>query len=60
MDDHVCQSCGMNLKSAEDYGTNQDTTPNREYCRYCYQNGSFTRDVAMDEMVEMNLRYLDH
>lgn len=60
MGEHVCQSCGMNMKSTEEYGTNHDQSPNTEYCHYCYQNGSFTRDVTVDEMVETNLKYLDH
>ncbi|MCD8350055.1 MAG: zinc ribbon domain-containing protein [Planctomycetaceae bacterium] len=60
MDEHVCQSCGMNMKSLADCGTNPDKTSNSEYCQYCYQNGAFTRDVTVDEMVETNLEYLDH
>lgn len=60
MEDYVCQSCGMNLKTAQDFGTNADDTPNREYCTYCYQNGAFTRDVTMQEMMESNLKFLDH
>ncbi len=55
-----CQSCGMEMKSPADHGTNADGTPNNEYCTYCYQNGAFTQDVTMDEMVEMNLQHLDH
>jgi hypothetical protein len=60
MNDLICQSCGMTMRSAEDFGTNADGTPNREYCHYCYQNGAFTRDVTMDEMLETNLQFLDH
>lgn len=56
----ICQSCGMNMKTAEDFGTNADGTPNTDYCHYCYQNGAFTRNVTMDEMLETNLRFLDH
>ncbi len=60
MEEKICQSCGMNMKSAEDFGTHADRTRNEEYCHYCYQNGAFTHDVTMDEMVETNLKYLDH
>jgi hypothetical protein len=56
----ICQSCGMNMKSAQDFGTNADGTPNQEYCNYCYQNGVFTNDVTMEEMLEINLQFLDH
>lgn len=60
MNERICQSCGMKMKSAQDFGTNADRTPNQKYCNYCYQNGAFTRDVTMDEMLETNLQYLDH
>jgi len=60
MEEQICQSCGMNMKSAEEFGTNADGTPNQKYCHYCYQNGAFTRNVTMDEMLETNLKYLDH
>jgi serine/threonine protein kinase len=56
----ICQSCGMNMKSEQDFGTNADETPNQEYCNYCYQNGAFTRNVTMEEMMETNLQFLDH
>ena len=60
MNEMICQSCGMPMRTAEDFGTNADGTPNRDYCRFCYQNGAFTRDVTMDEMVETNLKFIDH
>ncbi len=60
MNKHICQSCGMNMNSPEDFGANADATPNQEYCTYCYQNGAFTRDVTMEEMLESNLKFLDH
>jgi uncharacterized HAD superfamily protein len=57
---HICQSCGMEMKSAADHGTNADGTLSNDYCHYCYQNGAFTREVTMDQMLETNLQYLDH
>lgn len=60
MEEKICQSCGMNMKSAPDFGTNANGTPNQEYCTYCYQNGAFTRETTMEEMLETNLKYLDH
>lgn len=59
MEEQICQSCGMNMKSAEDFGTNTDGTKNTEYCLYCYENGAFTRDLTMEEMMEINLQYID-
>ncbi len=60
MDEHICQSCGMNMRTPEEYGVNADASPNTEYCTHCYQNGAFTRDITMDEMLENNLQFLDH
>ena len=60
MSEQICQSCGMNMESAQSLGENADGTPSQEYCTYCYQKGAFTRDATMDEMLETNLQYLDH
>lgn len=59
MEGSVCQSCGMPMKDVEDFGTNADKTQNNDYCSYCYKGGVFTNDVTMDEMIEINLKYLD-
>jgi len=34
-------------------GTNKDGSKNQEYCTYCYQNGEFTSQVTLEEMVEI-------
>ena len=32
-------------------GTEKDGTKNHEYCKYCYQNGSFVNpDMTVDQM----------
>ena len=46
-----CQSCGMPL-TKEVLGTNADESANQDYCSYCYENGAFTSDCTMDEMIE--------
>ena len=46
-----CQSCGMPL-SPELRGTEADGTPSADYCRYCYQNGAFTGEMTMEEMID--------
>lgn len=56
----VCQSCGMPLKSADDLGTGADGAVQTDYCGYCFQNGGFTSDRTVEEMIEINLQYLDH
>ncbi len=59
MEGMICQSCGMPMRTAEEFGTNGDNSQNQEYCTHCYQGGAFTNDVTMDEMIETNLEYLD-
>lgn len=41
------------------FGTEADGSKNQDYCLYCYKNGHFTKDCTMDEMIELNLKYLD-
>ncbi len=49
-----CQSCGMPLAGADDLlGTNADQSLNRDYCKMCYDNGSFTGDITLEEMIEI-------
>jgi len=53
-----CQSCAMWLTTPDDFGVNADETINTEYCHYCFEKGEFAGDFTMDEMVEINLKYL--
>jgi len=48
-----CQSCGMPLKTQEDFGTNADGSKNKEYCHFCFQNGEFTDpNITMEQMID--------
>ncbi len=58
MEENICQSCGMKMKHT-DYGKNADGSPNKEYCKYCFPNGQFSKDETMEEMIESNLNFLD-
>ena len=58
MGDLYCQSCGMPLENNGVIGTNQDGSVNYDYCIYCYQNGAFTQDVSMDEMIAISLGHM--
>ena len=33
-------------------GTEADGTKSREYCNYCYENGAFTANCTMEEMID--------
>ena len=45
-----CQSCAMPLTD-ELFGTNADGTKNEDYCMYCFNDGEFTSDMSMEEMM---------
>ena len=51
MEEKYCQSCAMPM-AGEMYGTNTDKSTNEEYCKYCYENGEFTTNISMNEMIE--------
>jgi hypothetical protein len=43
----------MPMEDTEDlFGTNADGTKNDDYCKYCYENGTFKADISMEEMIE--------
>ena len=52
-----CQSCGMPLLEQISLGTEADGGPNYDYCAYCYQNGGFTKEQTMEEMIETCLAW---
>jgi len=59
MEKHYCQSCGMPLgDDLEMCGTESDGSKSNDYCVYCYNDGQFTADVSMDQMIEHCLDYL--
>ena len=62
MEQKICQCCAMPIDETIDestFGTEADGSKNQDYCLYCYKNGHFTKDCTMDEMIELNLKYLD-
>jgi len=58
MNELFCESCGMLLDKEEVIGTNKDGSKNQDYCVYCYEDGAFTVDVTMDEMIEISLNHM--
>lgn len=47
-----CQSCGMPMAPGVAYGTEEDGSESADYCSYCYQNGKFTDNMTMEEMID--------
>lgn len=58
MEQNYCQSCGMPLDEKH-YSTNKDGSINKEYCNYCFDNGSFKQDFTMDEMINHCAQFID-
>ncbi len=58
MEQEFCQSCGMPL-TKEIKGTNADGSCNKEYCIYCYKDGTFTKDFTMNQMIEFCALFTD-
>lgn len=52
-----CQSCGMPMTEKEHFGVNADGTLNSDYCCYCWENGEFTRDWTMEQMIDFCLEF---
>lgn len=49
----------MPLSVPEHFGTNKGGSRNMDYCRFCYQDGRFTANLSMDEMIEVCAGYID-
>lgn len=49
-----CQSCGMPMGDTNEfYGLETNGQKSEDYCKYCYENGSFKYDCTIDEMIEI-------
>ena len=53
MTEKYCQSCGMPIETDLLLGTNTDGSKNQDYCKYCYEKGTFTFNGTMEEMIEI-------
>ncbi|HBI60555.1 MAG TPA: transcriptional regulator [Lachnospiraceae bacterium] len=59
MTEKYCQSCGMPMGNTNEmYGSNKDGSKNEDYCKYCFENGAFTSDCTMDEMIEFCIPHM--
>ena len=53
----LCQSCSLPL-DPDGLGTNADGSKNADYCKYCYDNGEFTQNCTMDEVIDVCVPYV--
>lgn len=52
MPEHFCQSCGMPIADPEIQGTEADGSLSSDYCKWCYQDGAYTYETDLDNMIE--------
>ncbi|MBR3629866.1 MAG: helix-turn-helix domain-containing protein, partial [Oscillospiraceae bacterium] len=52
----VCQCCGMPLEP-ELISREKDGSPNRQYCKWCYADGTYTYS-DMDDLIEVCIRHM--
>ena len=48
----VCQCCGMPLESDDMLGRDSDGTPNEDYCKWCYADGTYAYH-DMDDLIRV-------
>ena len=52
MPEDYCQSCGMMFTAPGQHGHEEDGTEAEDYCRWCYEDGRYTYETTMDDMIE--------
>ena len=52
MPEHFCQSCGMPIADPGIQGTEADGSLSSDYCKWCYQDGAYTYETDLDNMIE--------
>ncbi|WP_301871595.1 zinc ribbon domain-containing protein [Collinsella tanakaei] len=52
MPEHYCQSCGMMFTGPDQHGHEADGTETEDFCRWCYDQGAYTYETTMEEMIE--------
>lgn len=48
---NYCQSCGMPMEDTSLYGLEKDGIQSKDYCKYCYEDGTFRTDQSLEEMI---------
>lgn len=51
----LCQSCGMPIGNEQVKGAEQNGLKNDQYCKYCYEDGTFTKPAMKLEDMKNNV-----
>lgn len=52
MPEHYCQSCGMMFTAPDQHGHEADGAEVEDFCRWCYDDGAYTYETTMEDMIE--------
>jgi hypothetical protein len=52
----ICQSCGMPIDTDSIKGTEKNGSKSNEYCKYCYENGTFKHPNMILEDMQNNVK----
>ena len=52
MPERYCQSCGMMFTGPDQHGHEANGTETDDFCRWCYDEGAYTYETTMEEMIE--------
>lgn len=52
MPEHYCQSCGMMFTAPDQHGHEADGTEVEDFCQWCYDDGAYTYETTMEDMIE--------
>lgn len=55
MQEKFCESCGMPMGETDEmYGTETNGSKSIDYCKSCYDNGTFTNpNITLEEQIEL-------
>lgn len=54
MNEKFCECCGVPMGDTDEmYGTNADGSKSIDYCKHCFEDGEFTFNGTMEEMIEI-------
>jgi hypothetical protein len=54
-----CQSCGMPMQEASDFGMGADGLRINDFCHFCYDHGTFTEpEMTRQQMVDRCVTFM--
>jgi hypothetical protein len=54
-----CQSCGMPMYRASDFGMGADGLRINDYCHFCFDGGEFTEpDITQQAMIDQCVKFM--